>query len=118
MSEQWDFRQCRRRTPRSDTDPRAVSFHRGSAADFLRRHLRHVQRALADQFGGPRAVAPYLFDRIADDRAMRLAWDDLAMHGGPAPGRNGLRYSDLNSPEIWKLCRCLARSVRNGTYRP
>ena len=49
---------------------------------------------------------------------MRIAFDHLAKKGGQAPGPNGRRYKDLASAEVWDLCRCLAKSVREGTYRP
>src|SRR5207245_1394730 len=90
----------------------------GSAADRLRRHEQDAQRALSRGIRGARELALQLPPRIADAGTMRLAWDYLARRGGQAPGRNGHRYGDYASAEVWDLCRALATAVRDGTYRP
>lgn len=99
-------------------DPATVSRHRGDAAAFLRRHVRDSKRALSDGLRGVRSRAPYLLARIADPRTLRLAWDFLAREGGRSPGPNGRSYSDLTTSEVWDLCRCLGRAIRDGSYRP
>jgi hypothetical protein len=101
-----------------DAGHEAVSFHQGSCADFLRRHQQDVGRAVRDGLRGIRELAPHLFERIADTRTMRAAWDFLARQGGQAPGPDRHRYRDYTTSEVWDLARCLARAVRAGTYRP
>jgi hypothetical protein len=96
----------------------AVTHHQGSGLDYMARHLDDARRALQAGLRGARALAPDLLDRIADQRTLRLAWDFLAARGGQAPGPNGHRYGDYFSEEVWELCRCLARALRKGTYRP
>jgi hypothetical protein len=97
---------------------KAVSNHTRSCADFLNCHKKDVGRALDDGLGGARELAPYLFRRIADARTMRLAWDFLATNGGGTPGPNGRRYGDYDTQEVWALCRCLAKAIRDGKYDP
>jgi hypothetical protein len=101
-----------------DAGHEAVSYHRGSCADFLSRHQKDAGRAVRDGVRGIRELAPYLFERIADTRTMRAAWDFLARQGGQAPGPDRHRYGDYTTAEVWDLSRCLARAVRAGTYRP
>jgi hypothetical protein len=86
--------------------------------DFLRRHEEDARRALRDGMRGVRALAPFLVQRIADPRTLRLSWDFLACKGGHAAGPNGRRYTDYTSSEAWDLCKCLASAILNGTYRP
>ena len=102
----------------SDDEQRrqAVSYHRGSCEDFLERHKNDVSRALRDRLPGVKAIAPWLFPRIADARTLRLAWDFLAAKGGQTPGPNGHRYKEYNSAEIWEWCRCVAHALRTATY--
>ena len=100
------------------SDRAAVTYHRGGIGDFLNRHEKDATRALRDGMRGVREVAPHLFNRIADPRTLRAAWDFLARHGGSAPGVNGRRYADYTSAEVWSLCRCLTHAIRDGSYRP
>jgi hypothetical protein len=100
------------------TRPEAVLYHRGNTQDFLKWHLEDSSRALRDGIAGVRTLAPHLFKRIAEARALRLAWAYLAEEGGPTPGPDGRRYRDYASAEVWDLCRCLAEALRRGTYRP
>jgi hypothetical protein len=102
----------------SDFSPAGVTHRLGTCTDFLERHDRDVHRALQGGLSGARALAPLLLGRIADARALRLAWDFLATRGGRAPGRNAHRYSDYSSAEVWDLCRCLATAIKQGLYRP
>lgn len=101
-----------------DVGREAVGYHRDSRFDFLSHHERDAQRALRDGMHGVRELAPYLFDRVADARTLRLSWDYLACNGGQAPGRNGRRYSDYCSAEVWDLCKCLTEALRCGKYYP
>jgi RNA-directed DNA polymerase len=97
---------------------KAVTHHLGNSQDFLGRHLDDARRALGEGVRGVRALAPYLLARISDTRTLRLAWDYLAAKGGEAPGPDGRRYGDYYSDEVWGLCRCLARALRDQTYQP
>ncbi|QJW93130.1 reverse transcriptase domain-containing protein [Frigoriglobus tundricola] len=99
-------------------DPRAVIWHRGKYAELLTRHHDDVKRVLPNGLRGLRSLAPYLLERIADASTLRVAWDDLARRGGPAPGPNGRCYTDYSSAEVWGLCRCLAQALRAGKYGP
>lgn len=56
--------------------------------------------------------------RIADFRTMRVACESLCQKGRKSPGPGGLQLLDMQSVEIQSMCRQLARSVRDGTYRP
>lgn len=102
----------------SDQRSEAVLHHQGSCLDFLKRHHEDAACAWREGLRGVRACARHLLARIADPRALRLSWDFLAARGGQAPGENGLRYRDLASAEVWDLCRCLGRAIKDGTYRP
>jgi retron-type reverse transcriptase len=98
--------------------PEAVSHHRGDSRAFLRRCEAVIHKALQEGPAGVRQLAPYLLGWVADPRTLRCAWDDLARHGGQAPGPNGHRYHELDDHEVWALCRCLGRAIREGSYRP
>lgn len=98
--------------------PRAVVWHRGGYAELLTRHHDDVKRVLSQGLRGLRSLAPYLVERIADARTLRIAWDDLAAGGGQAPGPNGRCYADYSCSEVWGLCRCLAHAIRAGRYHP
>ena len=80
----------------------------------------HKQHAAAARHGDATVppIAPTLMRRIADARIMREACDQLVRNGPTAPGPNGWRFDDLESAEIWPLCRALGKSVLAGTYRP
>src|SRR5438874_349477 len=95
-----------------------VSAHRGNCHDFLKRHQLDVALAHREGMRGLRDLAPYLFERIADARTLRLAWDFLSCKGGQAPGPNGHRFADYSACEVWQLCRTLAGALQDGTYRP
>src|SRR6266403_1535399 len=99
-----------------DLRPESVLYHLGGCKALLKRHNRSVNRALQEGPRGVQSLAPHLLERIVDQRTLRLAWDFLACHGGTAPGPNGLRYTDLTSGEVWELCRCLSKALRNGSY--
>jgi hypothetical protein len=96
----------------------AVRFRRGPYTDLLKRHERDVERHWQSGIHGIKDLAPQLFDRIADERTLRAAWDFLARNGGRSPGPNQHRYNDYTSAEVWGLCRCLRDILRNGTYQP
>lgn len=98
--------------------PCGVESHRGSYDKLVERHRQEVRRAVES---GPEAIAelvPRLFDRIADFRTLRVAWNHLVAHGGHAPGPDGVRYGDLAALDIWPFLRSLAKSIRDESYRP
>jgi RNA-directed DNA polymerase len=96
----------------------AVGYHQGSTAAFWERYTEEVSQVRRDGVRGLKRVAPDLLNLLADARTLRRAWDFLTVRGGAAPGPNGLRYRDLTSADAWDLCRCLARAIRTGSYRP
>jgi hypothetical protein len=98
--------------------PEAVRHHRGDRRAFLRRCAEVIRNALQSGPAGVLQIAPYLLGWVADPRTLRCAWDDLARHGGQAPGPNSHRYDEYDEHEIWALCRRLGQCVRDGTYRP
>jgi Reverse transcriptase (RNA-dependent DNA polymerase) len=101
----------------SPDDPALV--HQGDYGRLLDMHRRHVHQAHALRgVQGVRVLDPTLFKRVADNRTLRSACDHLLRRGGKAVGPNGLRLHDLESPEIWSLCRALSHGIRDHTYRP
>lgn len=95
-----------------------VDTHCGQPRDFLARHQQSAAEAVGRGEAVIRQIGPQLLQRIADTRNLRLAWDYLAVHGGQAPGPNGLRYDDLEGGEVWDLVRALGIAIRTGGYRP
>jgi ribonuclease HI len=94
-----------------------VEAHSGTPQDFLRRHERAAFEAASGGYEAMHDIGPCLLKRAADTRNLRLAWDFLRRHGGPAPGPNGLTYSDLAEFEVWELLRVLSGTILGGTYR-
>jgi hypothetical protein len=99
-------------------NPKWVSRHQGDRYAFRARHHHHCKWAWRLGIAGLKEVAPSLFRRMSDERNLRLAWDHLAERGGPAPGPDGLRYSDLDERDVWKMCRWLRDMIREGEYEP
>jgi len=89
--------------------------HTGDRGRLLRVHRAHVAAAAV---GEAPPVGPYLMGRIADSRTMLEASAALGRRGPKAPGPSQLRLDHLDSGEICSLCRALATSVREGSYRP
>jgi RNA-directed DNA polymerase len=99
-------------------DPQWVVRHRGDRYDFLERHHRQarlVRRVGRQAFA---KIAPSLRRRIADERTLRIGWDDLEQNGGQAPGPDGDRYEDFDDAGVWEQCRWLRDRIRAGEYRP
>ena len=94
-----------------------VDAHSGTSHDFLRRHERAAVKAATGGYQAMVDIAPRLLPRVADTRNLRVAWDYLRRHGGPAPGPNGLTYEDLEEFEVWELLQVLSKAIRDGTYR-
>lgn len=99
--------------------PRRVERHDGNHGDFLDRHRREALLVARAGRPGLRKVAPHLSRRIADERTLRVALDDLEERGGHAPGPDGLRYEDLNTESLrWQFCRSLRDELRACQYHP
>ena len=90
--------------------------HRGDRQRLLQYHQKHVARAAVDPDCPP--VGPCLMKRIADARTMMEACEQLLAKGPTSPGPSDVRTAELDQSERWSLCRRLANSVRDGTYRP
>ena len=58
-----------------------------------------------------------LEDAIHHERLLE-AFSELRREGGPAPGVDGLRFSDFSASEIAEVARGTARRIREGRYRP
>jgi retron-type reverse transcriptase len=99
-------------------NPRWVSRHRGDRYDFMAKHRRQMKKVLKKGKAALDAIAPFLFSRVSDERALRVAWDHLQEHGGRAPGRNGLRFEDHDENAKWLVCRALRDVIRSGEYEP
>jgi hypothetical protein len=97
---------------------RPADLHEGSPRDHLRRHGREAEAAARGDAATRKAFTSELFARTADSRNLRLAWDHLALGGGPSPGLDGLRFTDLEEQEVWGLVRTLGTATRDDTYRP
>jgi hypothetical protein len=95
---------------------RRVSSHRGDRFDFLERHRQEASEMLKQGRAGIEKIAPSLLRRIADERALRVAWDHLSKNGGQAPGPDDLRYDDFPDSQVWEECRALRDSIRARTY--
>lgn len=96
----------------------SVSRHDRSREEFETYAKLAVRRAVEH---GPHAKAelsPYLFKWASDPRLLRGVWGRLARSGGPAPGPNGRRYSDLCDHEVWSLLKSISMSVRGEAYKP
>jgi retron-type reverse transcriptase len=91
--------------------------HTGAYTDYLRRHeLEAVSAARGDRTAKQSFVTK-LLPRTADPRNLRLAWDWIACNGGQAPGADGLRFNDLDEPDVWPFLRTVGKSILQETYR-
>jgi hypothetical protein len=103
-------------------DPRkrhaAVTYHRGGPNDLLKKHQEDARLTMQQGIRGAWALAPYLFDRVADARTFHAAWNHLSANGGQTPGPDGRRYTDYDTEEVWGLCRRLEDELQRGTYEP
>jgi len=89
--------------------------HRGDHQRLLQMHRKHVAARRGN--GDVPAVGPLLMKRITDARTMYEGIVQLRRRGA-SPGPGKLRLEVLDEYERWSLSRALAKSVRDGTYRP
>jgi ribonuclease HI len=85
---------------------------------MLRRHERESAEVAHGTRRQRAEFARCLFRRAANPRNLRCAIDHLVIHGGQAPGPNGLRLADLDNHACWSLARVLSKALLAGTYRP
>lgn len=98
----------RRRTPRRGERP-STFFYR----------LRDWKRARAERKKeAPSAVVETAFAFVGEHENLLQIFHDLKHRAGQAPGPDGLTYNDLGPREAAALMRSLARTVRDGSYRP
>lgn len=97
---------------------RSADSHQGSYRDFLCRHELEAANVARGDRATKETFFDKLFTRTADSRNLRPAWDWLSQNGGQAPGADGLRFDDLDEPEVWPFLRALGKSIRQQTYRP
>ena len=62
--------------------------------------------------------AEFSWDNFSDHENLHKIYTILKEKGGPAPGPDGISYSDLSVCEEWDLARWLKDCLRDGTYRP
>lgn len=103
--------------PRDDgRNPRRVSHHVGSYGELVERHEYQAHQALKDGIGGVRNLAPYLFDRVSDERTLMVAFEYLRDYGGQAPGGDGKRFEDYPEPVAWVTWRDIRDMIREGSW--
>jgi hypothetical protein len=86
--------------PDDDRDRQGLAdLHTGSDRDFLRRHGREGAEAARSSKRARLDFAQLLFRRAADTRNLKLAFDQLALEGGGAPGTDGVSPTDLGPAE-------------------
>jgi retron-type reverse transcriptase len=93
-----------------------IDAHQGEYPEFLNRYEMEVM-AIAER--NPHELKQFhadLFNRITDERNLRIAWDSLAARGGTAPGPNGARYENFTDLEVWHIVRRLRDTLREGNY--
>jgi len=105
-------------TDRDPLDPNWVTRHVGDLEDFIGRHRRQATLVVRAGRSALQRVAPSLLHRVSHDKVLRIAWNYLRSNGGQSPGVDGLRYSDLTGPEVYRLCREVRNEIRRGEYSP
>jgi len=107
------------RTPNVPSDPvDIIRYHQGTLAEFNNAWQTVAAQAVSGASEDLRKITSDLLARIADTRNLRLAWLYLRVHGGPAPGPDGIRYGDLGTAEQWELLRQTNDALQKGIYRP
>ena len=94
----------------------AVTYHRGTWRDFMRRKSASLTYASRRLDSEKKQIQEYLLTWISDDRTLFAAWEYLRTMGGSAPGPNGLTYDQLNISASWSLCRTLRTEIREDKY--
>jgi retron-type reverse transcriptase len=116
------FDPCRRRGHRGVAGARArqvpADLREGSRWDYRCRHELEAAEAARGTAATRRKFVARLLSRTADSRNLRIAWDHLASGEGQAPGLDGIRFTDLETHEVWDLVRALHDAILNDTYRP
>jgi hypothetical protein len=107
--------------PRPPDDPAAeigwLADDHGTPAKWWPRYHRLVERVRAGAVP-PDTLRGKLFLFASNAGVLKAAWDRLERRGGPAPGEDGIRYSDLTGPDRWAACRVLRDAVRDHAYAP
>jgi hypothetical protein len=94
-----------------------VGAHEGSAAEFLRRHEAEAAKAAGSDGPARDAFLGGLIGRVTDTRNLMLAAGAVAARN-TAAGADGLWPRDLDHRARVGLAGCLARVLRDGSYRP
>ncbi len=95
-----------------------VLLHEGPRLDALKRYQTVARDACRNGRRPESAFASRLMTYVSDERLLYSAFQHVRQHGGAAPGRDGLRASDLGQSDQWKLARTLRDELREGTYQP
>jgi hypothetical protein len=96
-----------RRDFQRDQAPRPAGYH-------VRRRFR--RRRLA-WLAGPAGTLPTV-GQVADADYLIATYYDLKDRAGPAPGPDGVSYSDLGGREVADILRALSEAVLDGGYAP
>lgn len=95
-----------------------VLLHEGPCEEALKRYQAVARDACRNGRRPESAFASRLMTYVSDERLLYSAFQHVRQHGGAAPGRDGLRASDLGQSDQWKLARTLRDELREGTYQP
>lgn len=98
-------------------DLRFVKQHRGQYREFVDRYELAARAASAGSHKNYVRFCEDLLQYLADERNLMAAVDHLRDNGGPAPGPDGLRISDLPRMVLWMLVRELRDELLDRQYK-
>lgn len=96
----------------------SVSWHKHALDGFVTYVGLAIQRAVHEGPNSVKELEPFLFSWLSDTRFLWHAWNEMAQHGGQAPGSNGLRYSDFDTDEAFTIVKEISIMLRAGGYEP
>lgn len=96
----------------------SVGWHKHSVDEFVTYVGLAIQRSVNEGPDAVKELEPYLLKWISNSKFLRHAWNHLAKYGGQAPGKNGLRFTDFDSEEVWLILKEISGMIRAGTYQP
>jgi retron-type reverse transcriptase len=96
---------------------RRYNFQRHGWSEYHWLRRRRHRQAPTSANGIPTLDTTTLDDVVHHERLLE-AFDELRREGGQAPGIDRRTFSDYSRSEIADVLRGVARSIREGTYRP
>jgi len=88
----------------ANRDPRTPSWYR--------------QQRRGERHDGGDESNELVFERIFSRESLYRAFQRLKDENGPAPGRDGITYSDVSNHEAGQIAGALSKAILNGTYKP